>query len=838
MNYAAFYELHLGKIKWGSKAEGMARCPFHEDKTASLAVNRSRGLWFCHACAEGGSARQFAERCGADPPPQAQRDPEAVHVYTDEHGKPLFRVVRLPGKKFHQERYLGAGQWAGGLGKTRRVPYHLHRLVKTSGLIVIPEGEKDVHSLERLGVTASTNPMGAGKWRPEYNAPFRGRPVAILADNDEPGRRHAHDVARQLHAIAASVKLLEFPELPEHGDVSDAIARGLAREQLLARVERAPDWSPARMPAGPSEGPTLGELWPGRIPEEFRGLRLPAGYTVSAAGLHTASGHLVTRTAILPVAHVQDLDTQRWSYDVLLVHPEGVRLLRVGAQDLADTRRIIGLTAQGVEVTSLSARGLVEFLTAYLRANCLQGKRETRRLGFVRWDGGAAYVLHEVQPASARIHYPADTEETRQLKTGLVPVGDLAGVAGLVQALLPYAIPLVTLCAAVAPAVRELLELDAPSFLLYLAAESSSGKTISQQIALSAWADPFNPAWLAHGHVTYAGFEAFCTRSNGLPLVVEDLQLFREDQRDDLLYAIGNERFKGRGGERARIQTPWRGVVIASGELHFLGEETAAGAGARIITLEGRPFREVTQRRRGFLTETVLPALHHHHGILGPQVVRRLLGLPPSERETLRAACAGRRDHLAKRAGANAILARQADQWALLALTGTLIGDTLQLQTANALEEAVFAEFERAQERPPQDQVRYAYEYMLSWALSNRPFFYVRTPEGTTDPGAPSSASSPAGIGEKETAPKEGRPVYGLINVREGWVAFYTNVLRDVLARANLGSAERLLRAWRDRGWLIATGAELTHSVKIAGQVPRLYVLKQPEVERGTNDVP
>ena len=275
MDYAAFYAQHLGKIKWGAKGEGMARCPFHQDKKASLAVNRSRGVWFCHACNEGGTARQFAERLDADPPPSRARDPEAIYLYTDEEGRPLFHQVRLPGKKFYLERYAGPGRWQRGLAKTRRVLYRLPKLVKAPGLILVPEGERDVESLVRLGLDATTNPMGAGKWLPEYNESLRGKPVAILGDNDEPGRQHAQDVARHLHGIAASVKVLEFPDLPEHGDVSDAIARGLTKEQLLARLAQAPEWSPALLPPARLEGQTLGRGLARASPGAVQGAQAP-----------------------------------------------------------------------------------------------------------------------------------------------------------------------------------------------------------------------------------------------------------------------------------------------------------------------------------------------------------------------------------------------------------------------------------------------------------------------------------------------------------------------------------------------------------------------------------
>ena len=54
-----------------------------------------------------------------------------------------------------------------------------------------PRGEKDVDNLVQLGLTATTNPMGAGKWQESYSEILKGANVVILPDNDEPGRNHA-----------------------------------------------------------------------------------------------------------------------------------------------------------------------------------------------------------------------------------------------------------------------------------------------------------------------------------------------------------------------------------------------------------------------------------------------------------------------------------------------------------------------------------------------------------------------------------------------------------------------------------------------------------------------
>ena len=51
------------------------------------------------------------------------------------------------------------------------VPYRLPELLAADPRpVYVPEGEKDVDRLRGLGVTATCNPQGAGKWRKEYNS--------------------------------------------------------------------------------------------------------------------------------------------------------------------------------------------------------------------------------------------------------------------------------------------------------------------------------------------------------------------------------------------------------------------------------------------------------------------------------------------------------------------------------------------------------------------------------------------------------------------------------------------------------------------------------------------
>jgi len=121
-----------------------------------------------------------------------------------------------------------------------RVPYRLQKVLGAD-TVYLPEGEKDVHALEAWGLVASCNAGGAGGSRQYRLWPqhFRGRHVIILPDNDLPGRKHAFAVASALLNVAASVRVVELPDLPESGDVTDWRDKGGTQEEFRRVADAA-----------------------------------------------------------------------------------------------------------------------------------------------------------------------------------------------------------------------------------------------------------------------------------------------------------------------------------------------------------------------------------------------------------------------------------------------------------------------------------------------------------------------------------------------------------------------------------------------------------------------
>src|SRR3990167_3060798 len=86
----------------------MLKCPFHEDKTASLSVNLQKGIWSCKAgCGQGGLINFEIKRNGGDnksayaaicqtvgiPRPATRPNPLAVYSYRDAGGREIFQKL-------------------------------------------------------------------------------------------------------------------------------------------------------------------------------------------------------------------------------------------------------------------------------------------------------------------------------------------------------------------------------------------------------------------------------------------------------------------------------------------------------------------------------------------------------------------------------------------------------------------------------------------------------------------------------------------------------------------------------------------------------------------------
>jgi hypothetical protein len=260
----------------GNAYKGLCPLPSHVEHTASFTVWPTTGPkrgWYCFGCCQGGSALDYVilragrDRHDADAiceglaalgigegrrltlpplprrtvqarstgPRLPQRAPDAIHRYLDAAGQERYQVRRWNLTPNESARYGGASKLVrpchpdGQIGLPAGAAPLLYRLPELLAAdpadpVWIVEGERCADVLAALGWVVTTNSGGAGHWPAACNAVLTGRTVYILPDNDDAGRHHADLIATPLRAVAAVVKIVELPALPEHGDVADFLA--------------------------------------------------------------------------------------------------------------------------------------------------------------------------------------------------------------------------------------------------------------------------------------------------------------------------------------------------------------------------------------------------------------------------------------------------------------------------------------------------------------------------------------------------------------------------------------------------------------------------------------
>lgn len=201
----------------------------------------------------------------------------ATYDYRDAEGHLLYQVLRTAPKGFRQRRPKPGGgpdEWIWHVRCEKRQPadcradgheplppapevfYRMPELMAAdpAGVVFFPEGEKDVEALREVGLTATCNVGGAGKWRRGTGAnlsALEGRRVIVIADADEAGRQHARQVAGILRATAVSVETLE---LPGAKDASDWLTQGHTGAELDQLAEKTFDPVPEPLPEETDEG--------------------------------------------------------------------------------------------------------------------------------------------------------------------------------------------------------------------------------------------------------------------------------------------------------------------------------------------------------------------------------------------------------------------------------------------------------------------------------------------------------------------------------------------------------------------------------------------------------
>jgi hypothetical protein len=508
---------------------------------------------------------------------------------------------------------------------------------------------------------------------------------------------------------------------------------------------------------------------------------------------------------------------------------------------VANRNKLLDLAADGLPVTSSNAGDVVDYLAAFENANLavLPRTRVSRCLGWVEdrrgflWghtlltaDGGTATAppspfdpnAAAAPPAPLAVLFQGRDLGDEQLAGGFHARGSLEGWRAAVEPFLAQPKFRLALTASLCSPLLDIL--DVPNPIVELCGDTSRGKTAALRAAASAWGQPNEKSprgVLSTWDVTRVGVERSLATINNLPLILDDTSRCKHKE---LIAQVVYDVVAGRGRTRGslvgtqRVGT-WSTALLSSGEGSVNAHAEQGGARARVLTLWGSPFAEVSAAM-GQAVKRLNDQVLEHYGHAGPRFVAFLLanrGRWPTWRGWHRRVM----QRFAARAGDNPVAGRMADVFATLTLTGTLAGQALGIRwLKRSPVKALWAEL--TAEAQEADVAKRALRYAYDWARMHEEEFHGRAvSRGRSGEAAPQPHGGWAGR-------------WDATDTAWDFLGFYPARVKGVLAEAGF-EADAVLRAWRDRGWLRLDGQGKYAQVRIGGDHPRLVAIRRPALE-------
>ena len=489
---------------------------------------------------------------------------------------------------------------------------------------------------------------------------------------------------------------------------------------------------------------------------------------------------------------------------------------------LLNTRNIVGLASSGFPVDSTCAAEVVHYIrqaeTQFL-ATTVRAEQETVS-SVTGWHGATDWTA------------PAFLLGTQQLGPGCPTFENLNpelarhigafSVSGSAKTQLECLSDIVSkhpdmaTVVAVALASPLMRVVGAPVFVLDIACESSRGKTKALLVAASVYG---SSQTMRSWDTTKFALEAVANAQRGLPLLLDETQRASKPEMVqptvyDLCNAEGKMRGRADGGMRATAR--YESLVISTGEQSISAFGDAGGARARILTMQGSPWRleggkNTAESVRGLTTyqSQVLDVLADHYGHAGRLFAERVCLLTEDERRGLRARY---RELVQNRTLAveavspgHPIGSRLAGYAALVDLAGELAEQWLGLAPAAWISQERWSYMLGAGR--PADVATQAMERLVSWAWSRTSQLY----------------------GHADNLKGTGRDCIGAWNVDavsgKPRLQLTVSAANDMLKAAGFQPGA-VSQTWAARGWLVGDkSSSCSKVVSIGGVKVRMYEL-------------
>ena len=376
-----------------------------------------------------------------------------------------------------------------------------------------------------------------------------------------------------------------------------------------------------------------GTVTPGFNRTDFSGQEMEldcGGWTASDTGIYGTDkmGFEVVACyhPIMPVQRLVNIDTG--IHKVKLAFSLGKRWNTIieDRSVISDGRSIIGLSKYGIMVNSETGKALVRYLADVEQMNydLIPEVSSVGRLGWIDEYGFSPYVEdlvfdgeEEYRTRFESIQERGSREKwldcVRSVRAGKTPGNVIARIVLAAS----FASVLVKPC-------------NCLPFFVHLWGGTETGKTVGLLLAASVWADPEIGKYIQTFNATEVGKELGAAFCNSMPLIIDELQLIKDNRKDfdRMIYQLSEGVGRSRGRKQGGLQkTPtWRNCILTTGEFPIISPNSGAGAVNRTIEIDCHAEHLFDDPKQ------VATTLYGNYGFAGREFVEHLMEEGAQER--------------------------------------------------------------------------------------------------------------------------------------------------------------------------------------------------------------
>ena len=369
-----------------------------------------------------------------------------------------------------------------------------------------------------------------------------------------------------------------------------------------------------------------GSMTPGFNRTDFTGQEMEldcGGWTATDTGIYGTDkiGFEVVACyhPIMPVQRLVNVDTREHKVQLAYRLSRRWDTVIVDRNVISDSRSIIGLSRYGVMVNSETGKALVRYLADVEQMNydLIPEVASVGRLGWIEGYGFSPYEEELVFDGEEtyRTRFESIRENgsreawldcARSVRSGKTPGNVIARIVLAAS----FASVLVGPCHCL-------------PFFVHLWGGSETGKSLSLVLAASVWANPEIGVYIQTFNATEVGKELGAAFCNSLPLIIDELQLVKDNRKDfdRMIYQLSEGVGRARGRKQGGLQkTPtWRNCIITTGEFPIISANSGEGAVNRTIEVDCHDTKLFDEPKKTATT------LYGNYGFAGREFVERLM---------------------------------------------------------------------------------------------------------------------------------------------------------------------------------------------------------------------